>query len=174
MTVLLRSHSHVLVFMKHMKQPPQRLTGCLSPPFCGAWLWAVRLMDSCPVHRVKGGQRYQRSTCKGHGQRWLSLSGSQALPRAETGGGIHAKECSAPNPQTSVCAPGSPPSQVSDDVLAHPERHSLLPLPHPFVVPGDRFREVYYWDSYWVSGCTGVMQLVHCSHCTVWQRSICY
>ncbi|HYQ24431.1 alpha,alpha-trehalase TreA [Stenotrophomonas sp.] len=25
---------------------------------------------------------------------------------------------------------------------------SLLPLPHPYVVPGGRFREVYYWDSY--------------------------
>ena len=25
---------------------------------------------------------------------------------------------------------------------------SLIPLPHPFVVPGGRFREVYYWDSY--------------------------
>eukprot|EP00920_Eleutheroschizon_duboscqi_P007398 GHVT01016922.1.p1 GENE.GHVT01016922.1~~GHVT01016922.1.p1 ORF type:complete len:673 (+),score=108.98 GHVT01016922.1:262-2280(+) len=25
-----------------------------------------------------------------------------------------------------------------------------LPLPHPFVVPGGRFRELYYWDSYWV------------------------
>ena len=27
---------------------------------------------------------------------------------------------------------------------------SHLPLPHPFVVPGGRFREFYYWDSYWV------------------------
>ncbi|MEG2805125.1 alpha,alpha-trehalase TreA [Stenotrophomonas sp.] len=27
-------------------------------------------------------------------------------------------------------------------------RGSLLPLPHPYVVPGGRFREVYYWDSY--------------------------
>lgn len=27
-------------------------------------------------------------------------------------------------------------------------RSSLLPLPHPYVVPGGRFREVYYWDSY--------------------------
>ena len=27
-------------------------------------------------------------------------------------------------------------------------RSSLIPLPHPFVVPGGRFREVYYWDSY--------------------------
>jgi alpha,alpha-trehalase len=25
---------------------------------------------------------------------------------------------------------------------------SLLPLPRPYVVPGGRFREMYYWDSY--------------------------
>ena len=28
------------------------------------------------------------------------------------------------------------------------EGGSLLPLPHPYVVPGGRFREIYYWDSY--------------------------
>src|SRR5215510_1108359 len=28
------------------------------------------------------------------------------------------------------------------------ERSSLIPLPNPYVVPGGRFREVYYWDSY--------------------------
>ncbi|MDQ6829707.1 MAG: alpha,alpha-trehalase TreF [Gemmatimonadota bacterium] len=27
-------------------------------------------------------------------------------------------------------------------------RSSLIPLPHPYIVPGGRFREVYYWDSY--------------------------
>lgn len=27
-------------------------------------------------------------------------------------------------------------------------RSSLLPLPKPYIVPGGRFREVYYWDSY--------------------------
>ena len=27
-------------------------------------------------------------------------------------------------------------------------RSSLLPLPYPFVVPGGRFGEMYYWDSY--------------------------
>jgi alpha,alpha-trehalase len=32
-----------------------------------------------------------------------------------------------------------------DDVT---EGNSLLPLPYPYVVPGGRFREVYYWDSY--------------------------
>lgn len=36
---------------------------------------------------------------------------------------------------------------------------SLIPLPHPYVVPGGRFREIYYWDSYFTmlglvaSGC---------------------
>jgi alpha,alpha-trehalase len=29
-----------------------------------------------------------------------------------------------------------------------PAWSSLLPLPEPYVVPGGRFREVYYWDSY--------------------------
>src|SRR2546426_6488877 len=27
-------------------------------------------------------------------------------------------------------------------------RSSLIPIPSPYVVPGGRFREVYYWDSY--------------------------
>ena len=27
-------------------------------------------------------------------------------------------------------------------------RSSLIPIPNPYVVPGGRFREVYYWDSY--------------------------
>ena len=25
---------------------------------------------------------------------------------------------------------------------------TLIPLPYPYIVPGDRFREIYYWDSY--------------------------
>ncbi|PZP46036.1 MAG: hypothetical protein DI598_12570, partial [Pseudopedobacter saltans] len=25
---------------------------------------------------------------------------------------------------------------------------TLIPLPHPYIVPGGRFQEVYYWDSY--------------------------
>lgn len=28
------------------------------------------------------------------------------------------------------------------------EGSSLLPLPYPYIVPGGRFREIYYWDSY--------------------------
>ncbi len=28
------------------------------------------------------------------------------------------------------------------------EQTSLIPLPHSYIVPGGRFREIYYWDSY--------------------------
>ncbi|WP_442589404.1 alpha,alpha-trehalase TreA [Pedobacter sp. AW31-3R] len=28
------------------------------------------------------------------------------------------------------------------------QHSSLLDLPHPYIVPGGRFREIYYWDSY--------------------------
>ncbi|WCJ26572.1 Trehalase [Euphorbia peplus] len=40
--------------------------------------------------------------------------------------------------------------KVADDVKEHPELHTLLPLPEPVIIPGSRFTEVYYWDSYWV------------------------
>jgi alpha,alpha-trehalase len=30
----------------------------------------------------------------------------------------------------------------------HIEGSSLIPLPHPYIVPGGRFNEIYYWDSY--------------------------
>ena len=55
-----------------------------------------------------------------------------------------------------VSVPGQPLREHIDglwDVLTrqprqHPARGSLLPLPHPYVVPGGRFGELYYWDSY--------------------------
>jgi alpha,alpha-trehalase len=40
--------------------------------------------------------------------------------------------------------------KVSDQVQKRPELHSMLPLPEAVMIPGSRFREVYYWDSYWV------------------------
>jgi alpha,alpha-trehalase len=54
----------------------------------------------------------------------------------------------------------SPPGQTLvahidglwDVLTRHPREHpscsSLLPLPQPYVVPGGRFGEMYYWDSY--------------------------
>ena len=39
--------------------------------------------------------------------------------------------------------------QIKSEVMSSPEKYSLIPLQHPFIVPGGRFREMYYWDSYW-------------------------
>jgi alpha,alpha-trehalase len=60
-----------------------------------------------------------------------------------------------------VTASESPPEKVSIDrhidllwdqltrsSSTAPRYSSLLPLPEPYVVPGGRFRELYYWDSY--------------------------
>ena len=38
--------------------------------------------------------------------------------------------------------------QLTRTSTTAPEWSSLLPLPKPYVVPGGRFREIYYWDSY--------------------------
>ncbi|XP_060674554.1 trehalase isoform X2 [Ziziphus jujuba] len=40
--------------------------------------------------------------------------------------------------------------RVSSETHKHPELHTLLPLPKQVIIPGSRFREVYYWDSYWI------------------------
>ncbi|KAK4389802.1 Trehalase [Sesamum angolense] len=40
--------------------------------------------------------------------------------------------------------------KVSGQVLEKPNFYTLLPLENPVIIPGSRFREVYYWDSYWV------------------------
>ncbi|XP_074098180.1 trehalase [Cotesia typhae] len=40
--------------------------------------------------------------------------------------------------------------QMSPDIIARPERFSSIPLENGFIVPGGRFQEIYYWDSYWV------------------------
>ena len=59
-------------------------------------------------------------------------------------------------PREYVSVPGRPLATHIDALWpvltrtprAHPLRGSLLPLPHPYVVPGGRFTELYYWDSY--------------------------
>jgi len=55
----------------------------------------------------------------------------------------------APSKQTTlrehIDALWSPLTRTSTSA---PRWSSLLPLPRPYVVPGGRFREIYYWDSY--------------------------
>jgi alpha,alpha-trehalase len=40
--------------------------------------------------------------------------------------------------------------QLEREARTAPPYSSLITLPRPFVVPGSRFRELYYWDSYFV------------------------
>ncbi len=59
-------------------------------------------------------------------------------------------------------------NQLWDVLLRTPDEavhgSSLLPLPKPYIVPGGRFREIYYWDSYFTmlglkeSGKTNVIE----------------
>ena len=38
--------------------------------------------------------------------------------------------------------------RISKKVFSEPQKYSIIALPNPFVVPGGRFREMYYWDSF--------------------------
>lgn len=40
--------------------------------------------------------------------------------------------------------------RVSPHVFEHPDTHSIIPVEHHFIIPGGRFKEYYYWDSYWI------------------------
>ena len=40
--------------------------------------------------------------------------------------------------------------EVDPNVTEHPERHSFVTRRYPFIVPGGRFRESYYWDSLFI------------------------
>lgn len=40
--------------------------------------------------------------------------------------------------------------KIKPDVVANPEHYSIIPVPNGFVVPGGRFMEFFYWDSYWI------------------------
>lgn len=38
---------------------------------------------------------------------------------------------------------------IKEDVEMNPFSYSQIYVPYPMIVPGGRFREYYYWDSYW-------------------------
>ncbi|KAL4712563.1 hypothetical protein ACJJTC_007579 [Scirpophaga incertulas] len=40
--------------------------------------------------------------------------------------------------------------KMKEDVKMNQELYSIIYVDHPFIVPGGRFREFYYWDSYWI------------------------
>ncbi|GLV34473.1 Trehalase [Carabus blaptoides fortunei] len=40
--------------------------------------------------------------------------------------------------------------KVKPEVSTNPRQYSLMPLPNGFIIPGGRFKEIYYWDTYWI------------------------
>nr|AGC92667.2 trehalase-like protein [Heliconius erato] len=40
--------------------------------------------------------------------------------------------------------------KVQKNVKLQPDRYSFLYVPNGFIVPGGRFKELYYWDSFWI------------------------
>lgn len=40
--------------------------------------------------------------------------------------------------------------KMKSDVQQNKELYSIIWVPNPVIVPGGRFREFYYWDSYWI------------------------
>ena len=40
--------------------------------------------------------------------------------------------------------------EVNQTALLYPQRTSFLPRNYPMIVPGGRFRESYYWDTWWI------------------------
>jgi len=78
-------------------------------------------------------------------------------PGFELAAFVHAHfKTTQPPPSEYESVPGQPLgahidalwSVLTRQPIAHPQQASLLQLPHPYVVPGGRFGELYYWDSY--------------------------
>lgn len=40
--------------------------------------------------------------------------------------------------------------KMKPDVSKNQNQYSLIPLPNGFIIPGGRFKEIYYWDTYWI------------------------
>uniref|UniRef100_A0A1B6EEF7 Trehalase n=2 Tax=Clastoptera arizonana TaxID=38151 RepID=A0A1B6EEF7_9HEMI len=51
--------------------------------------------------------------------------------------------------------------KMIDDVRIHPEQYSIIYVPNPVIVPGGRFREFYYWDSYWIMRGLLISEMYH-------------
>nr|QPK67213.1 Trehalase 1B [Rondotia menciana] len=40
--------------------------------------------------------------------------------------------------------------RVRQEIIQEPEKYSFISVPNGFIVPGGRFKELYYWDSFWM------------------------
>ena len=97
----------------------------------------------------------------------------KGLPGFDLGAFVHRHFGEAPRPDSGYRSVDGQPLQEHIDGLwpyltrqprQHPLRGSMLQLPHPYVVPGGRFAELYYWDSYFTMlglAESGLAALVH-------------
>lgn len=40
--------------------------------------------------------------------------------------------------------------KIKPYVFENPDRFSIIPVTNGFIIPGGRFKELYYWDAYWI------------------------
>lgn len=40
--------------------------------------------------------------------------------------------------------------KIKSEVFQNPDRFSIIPVSNGFIIPGGRFKELYYWDAYWI------------------------
>ncbi len=48
----------------------------------------------------------------------------------------------------------------------------MIYVPHPFIIPGGRFREIYYWDSYWIVQGLLISQMNHTVRSKYFSKSL--
>lgn len=51
--------------------------------------------------------------------------------------------------------------KMKKDVASNPELYSIIYVENPVIVPGGRFLEFYYWDSYWIIRGLLLSQMTH-------------
>lgn len=56
--------------------------------------------------------------------------------------------------------------KMKKDVEENQELYSIIYVPNPVIVPGGRFLEFYYWDSYWIIRGLLLSEMVHVSDFT--------
>lgn len=53
--------------------------------------------------------------------------------------------------------------KIKKEVHENEELYSIIYVENPMIVPGGRFREFYYWDSYWVLRGLLLSEMTHVS-----------
>lgn len=61
--------------------------------------------------------------------------------------------------------------KMTKDVKDNSDLYSIIHVDNPVIVPGGRFREFYYWDSYWILRGLLLSEMHHVSCTQLFERS---